>query len=140
MTPDTAAVALLKSLKLPEGAANVLTWHETAAPTLRIWVEERYYWHVKRTTPQEFEGFHVDIEVRPTATAHKTVAALTNLLTYSLPAMTTPALRCAEPSPEDEGFLAQSMNDDEFENYVRVSNSDIPITEVEFFSPAFADE
>lgn len=64
MTPADAAVALLKSLNLPDGSANVLTWHEGPV-SLRIWVDERYFWHVKKNAPAIFEGLTVEVEIRP---------------------------------------------------------------------------
>jgi hypothetical protein len=137
MTPEAAAFALLKSLNLPEGAANVLTWHETNTPTLRVWVEERYIWHARRIVPQDFEGFHVDIEVRPIATAHKAANHIQSQ-NYPIPAMTATELCCAEPNPDDDAFMYREMSDEEFEVYVRASNDDLPSSEVTFFLPEFA--
>lgn len=41
---------------------------------------------------------------------------------------------------DDDEFLKREVSDEEFEDYVRVSNSDVPIQEVEFFCAEFADE
>lgn len=65
MTPHDAARALLATLRLPAGAANVLVWHESQPPSLRVWVEPRYLWHVRSRSPKRFEGFAVEVEERP---------------------------------------------------------------------------
>lgn len=70
MNAQTAASALLDALALPGDAANVLVWHATEPPTLRVWVERRYLWHVRRTAPPVFDGFRVEVEERPAITAH----------------------------------------------------------------------
>lgn len=70
MAPDDAAQAILAVLGLPNGAANVLVWHDSEQPSLRVWVEERYLWQVKQIAPALFEGYRVDVEKRPVITAH----------------------------------------------------------------------
>lgn len=70
MTPDDAARAILAALDLPNGAANVLVWHDSEPPSLRVWVEERYLWLAKKSAPELFEGYRVDVEKRPVITAH----------------------------------------------------------------------
>lgn len=70
MPPTDAATALLDLLHLPPGTANVLVWHESSPPTLRVWVEARYLWEVKRAAPERFEGLVVEVEKRPRISAH----------------------------------------------------------------------
>lgn len=70
MMPEEAAQALLMNLGLPTGSANVLVWHDSDTPSLRIWVEDRYLWQVKQTAPTSFEGYRVEVEKRPTISAH----------------------------------------------------------------------
>lgn len=70
MIPDDAARHLLEQLGLPDGAANVLVWHEGDQVSLRVWVDERYLWPVRQQAPKVFDGYPVDIEPRPIITAH----------------------------------------------------------------------
>lgn len=70
MSPREAAAALSEALHLPEGSADVLVWYETTPPHLRVWVDERYLWEVKRTAPPCFEGYAVEVEKRPQISAH----------------------------------------------------------------------
>lgn len=70
MMPNEAAIILMNTLGLPDGAANVLVWYELPDPSLRVWVDERYFWQLKESAPKVFEGYRVDIEKRPTISAY----------------------------------------------------------------------
>jgi hypothetical protein len=74
MTPNDAALALLALLKLPDGAANVLVWQESALPSLRVWVADRYLWDAMHRAPSAFENYAEQVVPRPDISAKKNVS------------------------------------------------------------------
>lgn len=68
MSPNDAALALLKSLALPYGTISILPWPENGRMVMHVMIERAYL--RSAMVPSTFAGYDVTLEERQPALAH----------------------------------------------------------------------